>query len=75
MKNQAREKKIKKAEKIFNHQKDSEIMKLTDINNKRIRQKLQKKNLFDLESDDEAMDDLKFYANREMDIEKNEGFV
>ena len=48
-------------------------MKLTDINNRTIRKKLSKKNLFDIESDNEDMQDLKFYASRELEIEKNEG--
>lgn len=57
-KNSAREKKIKKAEKYFNQTKDSEIMKLADINNRRVKKKFKKKNLFDLESDEEEMQDL-----------------
>lgn len=70
----AKEKKIKKASRNAPDSNPLEIIKLSSINNKHIRRKLQKKNLFDLESDDEEVQEIRFHANKELELERNEGF-
>ena len=39
-----------------------------------MKKKLKKKNLFDLESEDEDMQNIQFYAQKEQELEENEGF-
>ncbi len=56
-KENARKKKILKTRNILNkkNKEERKIFDLSDLNKRFVRRKLKKKNLFDLESDDEAL--------------------
>lgn len=73
-KNIAKEKKIKKALQYQPSNDNLELLKLKEITNKKVKQKLKKRNLFDLESDGEDMQEIHFHAKKEEELEKNEGF-